>query len=128
MSDEDDVIAAARERAAALAGSDEGRLRRLLHPGFGWISHRGARFDLESYLDSNLRGGNAWHDQQLREATVRVVGDTAVLRCVAEDTVDVGGGTPETFVMPMTQTWVRTEDGWRCLAGHAGPRLRLRRS
>ena len=124
MSDEDDVIAAARERAAALAGSDEVRLRRLLHPEFGWISHRGARFDLESYLDSNLRGGNAWHDQQLQEPTVRVVGDTAVLRCVVEDTVAVGGGTPETFVMPMTQTWVRTEDGWRCLAGHAGPRLR----
>jgi hypothetical protein len=29
----------------------------------------------------------------------------------------------ETFRMPMTQVWVRVEDGWQCLAGHAGPRL-----
>jgi hypothetical protein len=54
---------------------------------------------------------------------VAVVGDTAVLRCTAVDTVDVGGTGPQTFTMPMTQTWVRTQDGWRCLAGHAGPRL-----
>ena len=123
MSDEDDVIAAANERAAALAGQDEDALRRLLHPCFGWISHRGDRFDLESYLDSNRRGAKVWHGQELRGPTVRIVGDTAVLRCVVVDTVDVGGDGPETFVMPMTQTWVRTRDGWRCLAGHAGPRI-----
>jgi hypothetical protein len=34
MSDEDDVVAAARERALAMAGKDEDRLRRLLHPQF----------------------------------------------------------------------------------------------
>ncbi len=123
VSDEDDVLAAARERAAALAGRDEHRLRRLLHPRFGWISHRGDRFDLTSYLDSNRRGPNVWHGQELRDPVVTVVGDTAVLRCTAVDTVDVDGTGPRTFTMPMTQTWVRTEDGWRCLAGHAGPRL-----
>lgn len=120
--DEADVVAAARERAAAMAG-DEAGLRRLLHPDFAWISHRGEWFDLETYLDSNRRGSHRWYGQELRDPTVRVVGDTAVLRCVVADTVDVGGGRPETFVMPMTQTWVRTADGWRCLAGHAGPRL-----
>ena len=30
---------------------------------------------------------------------------------------------PETYRMPMTQFWVRTDLGWQCLAGHAGPRL-----
>jgi hypothetical protein len=29
----------------------------------------------------------------------------------------------EEFRMPMTQVWVRASSGWRCLAGHAGPRL-----
>ena len=120
-SDEEEVLAAARERAGAMAGEDEERLRRLLHPGFGWVSHTGESFDLESYLDSNRRGSNRWYGQELRDPTVRVVGDTAVLRCVVVDTVDVGRG-PETFVMPMTQTWVRTVGGWRCLGGHAGPR------
>ena len=106
-----------------MAGKDEAELRRLLHPQFGWISHKGDWFDLESYLDSNRRGSNRWHGQELRDPTVRVVGDTAVLRCVVVDTVDVGTGQPETFVMPMTQTWARTADGWKCVAGHAGPRM-----
>ena len=123
MSDQEDVLAAAVDRAAALAGRDERALRRLLHPEFGWISHLGDRFDLESYLASNRRRGNVWHGQRLRDPTVTVIGDTAVLRCTALDTVDVAARGPETFVMPMTQTWVRTPDGWRCLAGHAGPRL-----
>lgn len=126
MPAEDEVIVAARERAAALACGDLDRLRRLLHPAFGWISHRGDRYDLESYLDSNRRGGAAtWQAQELQDPSVRVVGDTAVLHCVAVDTVDVGGG-PEKFVMPMTQTWVRTDGRWLLLAGHAGPRRTLR--
>jgi Domain of unknown function (DUF4440) len=79
--------------------------------------------DLESYLAANLRGPIRWYGQELREPTVRVVGDAAVLRCVVVDSVGRGGGGPETFVMPVTQTWVRGAEGWRCLAGHAGPRL-----
>jgi hypothetical protein len=75
VSDEDDVLAAALERGAALAGKDEHRLSRLLHPRFGWISHRGERFDLASYLDSNRHGSNAWHSQELRDPVVTVVGD-----------------------------------------------------
>ena len=122
VSDVDVVIAAANERAAALARQDEDALRRLLHPLFGWVSHRGDRYGLESYLDSNRAGATVWHGQELRDPAVTIVGSTAVLHCVVVDTVDVGDG-PETFVMPMTQTWVRTDDGWRCLAGHAGPRM-----
>jgi hypothetical protein len=78
MSDIDDVLLAAWRRAEAMAGKDETRLRALLHPDFVWISHKGDWFDLESYLDSNRRGSNKWHRQQLRNAAVRVVGDTGV--------------------------------------------------
>jgi|tagenome__1003787_1003787.scaffolds.fasta_scaffold20225713_1 hypothetical protein len=123
VSEVDDVTAAALERAAALVASDETRLRTLLHADFGWISHTAEWFDLESYLDSNVRGSNAWHQQDLRNVEVRVVGDTAVLRCEVVDTVDTSGEGPESFVMPMTQTWVKTDGRWQCLAGHAGPRL-----
>lgn len=106
-----------------MAGKDEACLRDLLHPRFVWISHRGEWFDLDSYLEANRRGANTWHGQELRDPEVRVVDDTAVLRCVVVDRVDVGTGHPETFVMPMTQTWVREHGRWLCLAGHAGPRL-----
>jgi ketosteroid isomerase-like protein len=59
--------------------------------------------------------------QELRSAGVVVVGETAVLHAEVSDTVDTGDGTTQTSVMPMTQVWVRDADGWRCLAGHAGP-------
>ena len=122
MTDADDVVACARRRAQALADADEAQLRALLHPDFAWISHRGQWFDLEGYVAANAGSPIRWHRQELHDPEVRVVGDTAVLRCRVTDTVDLGAG-PEPFVMPMTQTWVRTLDGWQCLAGHAGPRL-----
>lgn len=122
MSDADDVITAARARAAALADRDEPALQRLLHEEFVWSSHRGAVLGRADYLDSNLRGTLTWLRQELADVHLAVVGDTAVLRCVVTDLVDAGDG-PTTFTMPVTQTWVRTDLGWRCLAGHAGPRL-----
>jgi hypothetical protein len=121
VGDEQDVLAAARERAAALArGKDPVALRRLLHPRFVWTTHAGVRMDLDAYLSGG--GGSRWLGQTLVDPVVTVVGDTAVLVCVVVDEVDRGRG-PETYRMPMTQTWVRTGEGWRQLAGHAGPRL-----
>ena len=123
MTDRDEVLAAATRRARALAESDEPALRELLHPRFGWISHRGASFDLENYLSANVTGEIRWQAQELRDVGVTVVGDTAVLRCLVVDQVIAGAGRAETYVMPMTQIWVRADHRWRCLGGHAGPRL-----
>ena len=119
MPDAEDVITAARARAAAMSERDDGRLRELLHPCFTWTSHQGERFDLDSYLQSNQHGVNTWVDQELRDPEVQVVGDTAVLTSVVRDRVHVGSGRPETFVMPMTQTWVRRGGRWVCLAGYS---------
>ncbi|MFI5909987.1 hypothetical protein [Dactylosporangium sp. NPDC051541] len=43
---------------------------------------------------------------------------------VAVDVVRRGTAEPETFRLRLTQTWLHEPDhGWRCAAGHAGPRL-----
>ncbi len=105
----EEVLSGARRRAAALAARDEGELRGLLHPRFVWTSHAGERFDLESYLASNLRGSNKWAGQLLADSEVTVVGDTAVLRCTAMDRVDTGTGAVEVFVTPMTQVLGRMQ-------------------
>jgi ketosteroid isomerase-like protein len=118
---EEEVLAAAAARADALARGDSDALRARLHPLFAWTSHRGDAFDREAYVRRNTRGEVRWHGQALEDVRVVVVGDTAVLRCTAVDRVGTDG--PEVFRMPMTQTWVRSGDGWRCLAGHAGPRV-----
>ncbi|GAA5151962.1 hypothetical protein GCM10023340_31470 [Nocardioides marinquilinus] len=125
MSDEDEVVAAADERAAALGDGDAEALTALLHAGFRWLSHRGEALDRDEYVRRNTGGATAWVSQRLDGARVTVVGDTAVLHAEAVDVVRVDG-TPTTFRMPVTQVWVRDaglDAGWRCLAGHAGPRL-----
>lgn len=123
MSDvEADVIAAATERADALSVGDRDRLREMLHPRFVWTSHRGDAFDRDAYLDSNTGGRNTWHHQQLDDIEVHVVGNAAVLRCLVTDDVTTPDGR-RLFRMPMTQMWVWDRGRWRCLAGHAGPRI-----
>ena len=122
VSDADQVLAAAAARAEALASADAAALTALLHPEFRWASHTGHLLDRAAYVERNTGGSTVWRSQELEQVEVTVVGDTAVLHAVAVDTVRVGEEW-ETFRMPVTQVWVRSESGWVCLAGHAGPRL-----
>ena len=122
MDTSQEVLEAARSRAAALATGDPQELRRWLHPKFRWFSHTGERFDRDSYVASNTEGTNRWSSQELSEVKVVTHPQTAVLRCQVVDAVDRGAGVEE-FRMPMTQVWVRYDDRWVCLAGHAGPSL-----
>jgi ketosteroid isomerase-like protein len=123
--DDDQVLAAAHARAAALVAGDPAALRSLLHPDFGWVSHRGEAFDRGRYVAANTApGGVRWRAQILEQAQVHVVGDAAVLRCTVTDVVTGADGREVGARMWMTQTWTRDETtGWVCLAGHAGPRL-----
>ena len=75
----------------------------------------------------NTEGDTVWGSQQVVDPYVVVVGGTAVLHALVTDVVLPAGGDPETFRMPVTQVCVLAGDAWhawRCLAGHAGPRLR----
>jgi hypothetical protein len=114
-----EVLEAARHRAAALTTGDAQELRALLHPQFRWFSHTGERFDRESFVSSNTDGTTKWDRQELSEVEVVTHERTAVLHCEVLDRVDTGSG-PEELRMPMTQVWVRYDDRWVCLAGHAG--------
>jgi len=117
-----EVAQAARARASALATGDAQELARLLHEDFGWTTHLGTTYGRTEYIRRNTDGRTVWRSQTLHEVEVVVVGDTAVLRAEVVDVVDGRDGEPEAFRMPVTQTWVRVGDVWRCLAGHAGPR------
>ena len=121
MDDAAEVVAAARERASALADGDTERLAALLHAEFHWTSHVGETYDRAEYVRRNTEGHTVWRSQELTAIEVDVVGDTAVLRADVRDVVLAGNGEPTTFRMPVTQVWVRELDRWLCLAGHAGP-------
>jgi len=118
----DEVLAAARARAAALAAADAEALTALLHPDYTWRSHTGARLDRAAYVQRNTGGATLWRSQTLADTEVILVGEAAVLTAVAEDVVRVGEEWVS-FRMPVTTVWVREDGRWRCLAGHAGPRL-----
>ena len=117
------VIAAANERAAALAAVDADRLSALLHPDFRWTTHAGETLTRRAYVARSPAGPPVRRAPALTAAGVDVVGTTAVLHAVVTDVVLTEAGEPETFRMPVTQVWVRTDDRWTCVAGHAGPRL-----
>jgi hypothetical protein len=121
MNQADEVLRLAEARAAALVEGEPDRLRRLLHPEFQWTSHRGERYDRESYVLANTRELR-WMKQRLEDPEVTVVGDTAILLCTVNDTV-IRDGKELSFVMPVTQVWVRAHRSWVLLAGHAGPEL-----
>jgi ketosteroid isomerase-like protein len=122
MGAEQEVLDAARARASALAEGDAERLGELLHADFRWTSHRGEVFDRAEYVRRNTAGHTVWRSQTLSAAEVVVVGQTAVLYAEVVDVVLSGDGEAETFRMPMTQVWVRSDHAWTCLGGHAGPR------
>jgi ketosteroid isomerase-like protein len=122
QSDEKAVVAAAEQRASALANRDAEELRRLMHPDLRWTTYTGLVLDRDSYIAGNTDGSLVWHAQRLEQPTVTVVGDTAVLTAVVVDEVE-HEGKRETFRLRLTQTWVRSGGAWQCIAGHAGPRL-----
>jgi hypothetical protein len=122
MGAEQEVVAAAEKRASALAAGDAEQLSTLLHGDFRWTSHVGDTYSRSAYIRRNTEGDTVWRSQQLGSAEVVVVGDTAVLYAKVTDVVLSENEEPETFRMPMTQVWVRLNNSWKCLAGHAGPR------
>jgi ketosteroid isomerase-like protein len=117
-SPENEVTAAALRRAAALADADVAALRLLMHPGLQWTTLRGEVLGYEDYIAGNTSGDLRWRAQRLADVKVAVAGDAAVLTAAVTDEV-TRDGQDRSFHVRLTQTWVRTPAGWRCLAGHA---------
>jgi len=117
-STEERVTEAALRRATALAARDEAALRSLMHPGLQWTTFRGDVLGYEDYIVGNTRGSLRWRSQRLADIKVTVVGDAAVLTAAVTDEVS-RDGQDQAFHVRLTQTWVRTPQGWQCLSGHA---------
>jgi hypothetical protein len=118
LTPEEEVAGAAVRRAAALADRDEAALRMLMHPALQWTTFRGEVLGYEAYIVGNTRGDLRWRSQRLEDVKVTVVAGTAVLTAAVNDEVS-RDGRDQSFRLRLTQTWVRTPQGWRCLAGHA---------
>lgn len=122
VEDRDAVLAAAGHRAAALVARDPRALGELMHEDLRWTTYRGDVLGLDDYIRGNTGGTLRWHGQSLVDPEVVVTGDTAVLTAVVRDDVESEAGR-QVFELRLTQTWIRRDGRWRCLSGHAGPRL-----
>jgi hypothetical protein len=118
LTPEEEVARAAARRAVALAEGDEAALRQLMHPALRWTTFRGEVLDYEAYITGNTRGDLRWRAQHLEDVQVAVVAGTGILTAAVTDEVS-RDWRDQTFRLRLTQTWVRTPQGWRCLAGHA---------
>jgi hypothetical protein len=115
-SDVEQVLLAAEQRAAALEAGDPEALRALMHPCLQWTTFKGDVLSREQYITGNTGGVLTWRSQRLENARVAVVGETAVLTALVTDEVRKDGQ-DQSITLPLTQTWVRAESGWQCLAG-----------
>jgi hypothetical protein len=115
---EREVTEAALRRAAALVDGDEAQLRLLMHPGLQWTTLRGEVLGYEEYIAGNTSGELRWRAQRLDGIKVVIAADTAILTAEVTDEV-IRNGSDLLFQLRLTQAWVNTPAGWRCIAGHA---------
>jgi ketosteroid isomerase-like protein len=93
-----------------------------MHPALQWTTFQGEVLSHEQYVAGNTADGLTWRSQRLEDARVAVVGDTAIVSALVIDEVE-RDGRDQTFALRLTQTWVRADASWQCLAGHAGPKV-----
>src|SRR5574342_382001 len=118
MNDPGPVLAAARQRSAALIGKDVDALVALLHPNFLYVNASGQVLNRDQYLDQYVRSDDVqWMSQAIDEPRVADGGTAVVLTCLVHDVARYrDSDLDETF--RSTLTWIRSEQGWQCLGGH----------
>lgn len=112
------MLAAAERRSEALVSKDLEALSLLLHPNFVYVDASGQVLDREQYFDLYVRPEEVQWASQVIDAPVLADGGTvAVLTCLVHDVAHFGNqNLDETF--RSTFTWIQTDRGWQCLAGH----------
>jgi hypothetical protein len=114
------ILATLQRRSAALVARDGAELRALHHPDFRFTTPRGDVRDLEAYIAGNTTGPLVWRAQHLVSHELVVAGEVAVLTGVIHDEFE-RAGERGAHDMHVTFVFVRRDDAWVVLAGHAGP-------
>lgn len=116
------IIELVHARSAALVRADVPALEQILHPAFTYVNASGQLTDKATYLGrfANPDGGPKWEKQDVSEIAVRVFGDTAIANCRVHD-VATWGEYHLDASFRATFVYLKTADGWQCVAGHSSP-------
>jgi ketosteroid isomerase-like protein len=118
--DRDKVAQLDRAYQAAVKRNDAEAMKRILHPDFQLVLGDGRRFDRDDLLES-ARQQHLLYELQDEEAdsqSVMVWGDTAIVtaKLLLKGTK---GGEPFERTLWFSDTYVRTDGGWRYYFGQA---------
>jgi ketosteroid isomerase-like protein len=110
-----DVLAAMESWKQAMLTKDTAALDRLLHPDLTY-SHSDGKTQTKADL---LKSPGNNQSITFGETTVRVYGDTAILKGPIEFVSISGGGTPATAHLSVLQVWLNGPSGWQLVARQA---------
>lgn len=118
--DRDAVARLDRTYQEAVKRNDADTMRQILHPEFRLVLGDGRRFGRKELLDDARRGRFTYElqDEEPSSQTVLVWGDTAIVtaKLLLKGTND---GHPFDRALWFSDTYVRTDRGWKYLFGQA---------
>ncbi len=118
--DRDTVARLDRAYQAAVKRNDAEMMRRVLHPDFQLVLGDGRIVGRDALLEEARRGTITYElqDEEPDSQTVRVWGDTAIVTAKLL-LKGVKGGRRFDRTLWFSDTYVRTDSGWRYLFGQA---------
>ena len=110
-----DVLAAMESWKQAMLTKDAAALDRLLHPDLTY-SHSDGKTQTKADI---LKSPGNNQSITFGETTVRVYGDTALLKGPIEFVSISKSGTPATVHLSVLQVWLKGPNGWQLVARHS---------
>lgn len=120
--DERAVAALDTEYQAAVERNDAETMDRILASDFVLITGSGRTYNKVDLLKEARSKSTVYEYQRGTEQKVRVWGDTAVITALLH-AKGTANGTPFEYTLWFSDTYVRTQRGWRYVLGQASTRI-----
>ncbi len=120
MNHENEILALADKRFAAMIAADLGALEPMVHEELLYTHSSGITDTKASWLDSMRSGKVKYRSARCSERKVRVVNDVALVNGKAHIEADIGGE-PRTLKLLFLNAWAKTPQGWKFVAWQSCP-------
>lgn len=117
-SDEKAVAAAVENLRKAMVDPDKATLEKLTSPELSYGHSSGKVQDQAAFVDALVSGSSDFVTIELSEQTIKVTGNTAVVRHILNGTNN-DGGKPGVVKIAVLQVWIKQNNEWKLLARQA---------
>lgn len=118
--DEKDVAAAVESLRATMVDPDKSKLDALVAPELSYGHSSGKVDDKASFIESLLSGASDFVSINLQDQTIRVAGNTAIVRHkLSGETADKSKGTTAPVNLGVLTIWQKQGGHWKILARQA---------